>query len=80
MLIVEEWISHCTEISGGIEKLYTNNHRNILFKRILFEEKEAIDAHFSALSEEKMLKGVDLYQLLVDIVANYFLYEYNEES
>lgn len=27
-----------------------------------------------------MLKAVDLYQLLVDILSNYFLYEYNVDS
>lgn len=26
-----------------------------------------------------MLKAVDLYQLLVDIFSNYFLYEYNTD-
>lgn len=27
-----------------------------------------------------MLKGVDLYQLMVDIMGNYFLYEYNDDG
>ncbi len=56
------------------------NHRNILFKRVLFEEKENIDDYFSTLSDRNMLKAVDLYQLLVDILSNYHLYENSSDS
>lgn len=35
--MIEEWLSLHTESSTIIEKLYSNNHRNILFKRVLFE-------------------------------------------
>lgn len=34
--MIEEWVSMHTESSTIIEKLYSNNHRNILFKRVLF--------------------------------------------
>lgn len=34
--MIEEWLSFHTESSTIIEKLYSNNHRNILFKRVLF--------------------------------------------
>lgn len=35
-----------------------------------------IEEYFEELSEKKMLKGVDLYQLLADILSHYFLYEF----
>lgn len=78
--ILEEWASLHSESSTIIEKLYSNNHRNILFKRVLFEEKEAIDDYFKTLSEKEMLKGVDLYQVLVDILSPYFLYDRHADS
>jgi hypothetical protein len=78
--MIEEWLSLHTESSTIIEKLYSNNHRNLLFKRVLFEERETIDDYFKTLSEATMLRGVDLYQLLVDILSPYQLYEYNIDS
>jgi hypothetical protein len=78
--ILEEWVSLHTESSTIIEKLYSNNHRNILFKRVLFDEREAIDDYFRTLSEKGMLRGVDLYQLLVDILSPYHLYEFDTEA
>lgn len=47
---------------------------------MLLEQKETITDYFSTLSEKNMLKAVDLYQLLVDILSNYFLYEYNSDA
>jgi hypothetical protein len=78
--MIEEWLSLHSESSTIIEKLYSNNHRNLLFKRVLFEERENIDDYFKTLSEKLMLRGIDLYQLLVDILSPYFLYEYDLDS
>jgi hypothetical protein len=72
--IIEEWVSLHTESSTIIEKLYSNNNRNILFKRVLFEEREMIDDYFKTLSENSMLRGVDLYQLLVELLSPFHLY------
>ena len=76
---MEEWITYNSESSTIIEKIYSNNHRNILFKRVMFEDKETINDYFSTLSERNMLKGVDLYQLMVELLSRYFLYEYNND-
>lgn len=78
--MIEEWLSLHTESSTIIEKLYSNNHRNILFKRVLFEERETIDDYFKTLSDSSMLRGVDLYQLLVDILSPYHLYEFQSDA
>ncbi len=78
--MVEEWVSLHSESSTIMEKLYSNNHRNLLFKRVLFEERANIDDYFRTLSDKLMLRGVDLYQLLVDILSPYHLYEFDLDA
>lgn len=57
-----------------------SNHLNPLFKQMLFETKNQIDEYFLTISPTNKLKGVDLYQLLSEILSNYYLYEYNCDS
>lgn len=47
---------------------------------MLFETKNQIDEYFLTISPTNKLKGVDLYQLLSEILSNYYLYEYNCDS
>ena len=74
--LLQEWISCYSENSSIVEKQPVNNHRNIVFRRALIEERATVDDYFSTLSSKNMLKAVDLYQLLQDILSNYQLYEF----
>lgn len=56
--------------------MITLNYRNLLLKQILIEEKETINDYFSTLSENKQLKGFDLYQLIQTLFSSYYLYEF----
>ena len=59
--------------------MYTVDYRNLLFKKILSEEKENIDEYFDTISSTKKVKGCDLYQLFIDILTDYFLYEFSHD-
>ena len=56
--------------------MITLNYRNLILKPILIEEKETINDYFSTLSENKQLKGFDLYQLIQTLFSSYYLYEF----
>ena len=63
--LVDAWLGLSRDATGVQQRVYSNNHRNILFKRVLFEEKETIDDYFSTLSAKSMLKAINLYPILV---------------